>query len=117
MAMPLAAQPAAQKLSFYGIAGMQTGLFNAASFSAIAVKPLAKNWFAFGGLTAATPFTTCAVCLPGKNRNNLYQAQGGLMYVNDAKTFSVSGSIRYGNTAYPGYGPVYYPPAGHKALP
>ena len=116
-AVPFTVQPASKKLSFYGVTGVQAGLFNYASFSAVAVKPVAKNWFAFGGLTTATPYTTCTVCLPGKNRNNLYQAQGGLMYVNDAKTFSVSGSIKYGNTAYPAYGPVYYPPAGHKALP
>lgn len=114
MPAPLAAPSTSKKLAFYGIAGMQAGLFNYASFSAVAVKPLTKNWFAFGGLTAATPYTTCTVCLPGNHRNNLYQAQGGLMYVNDAKTFSVSGSIKYGNARYPVYGPAYYPPASHQ---
>ncbi|HOA37154.1 MAG TPA: hypothetical protein PLQ32_03365 [Flavihumibacter sp.] len=104
-----------KKISVYGMAGMQSGAFNYGSFSATAVKPLTKNWFAFGGVLTAMPYTNCAACLPGNYRSNLYQVHGGLMYTNEARTFSVSGSVRYGRSSFPAYGP-HYVPANHNAL-
>jgi len=44
------------------------------------------------------------MALPGFNANGLgiYKGiQGGLMYVNDEKTFSISGSIGIGSSSYP----------------
>ncbi|MFT4023307.1 MAG: hypothetical protein QM664_05940 [Flavihumibacter sp.] len=106
----------ATKVSLYGIAGMQSGMFNYATLSAVAVKPLNRNWFAFGGVTTAMPYTSCTVCLPGKYRNNGYQVQGGLMYMNEARTFSISGSVRYSQSSFPLYGPAYYAPSPHGNL-
>jgi hypothetical protein len=75
--------------------------------------PINKNLTGFGGITATpTVFSslaypgTLAPGYPGFSRPNLGLSTGvtgGLMYTNDAKTFSISGRISVDRTTYPNY--------------
>lgn len=81
-------------------------------------RRLNNNWYAFTGVSAAPAYFNFNRPLTAADvHNNMftpkYSASGlavysgihaGLMYVNDAKTFSISGSIGVTNGGYP-----YYP--------
>jgi hypothetical protein len=83
-------------------------------------RRLNNNWYAFATVTVAPSYVSINPSyLTGfsKNFNNrsfkqnsfgLYPATSlGLMYVNDAKTFSISGSISAEKNVYPMF--PYYP--------
>jgi hypothetical protein len=77
-------------------------------------RRLNNNLYAFAGVSAAPTY----VNFPGSfvnadikkmNTNNLYmysRFEAGLMYINDEKTFSISGSISVDRSNYPAY-PYY----------
>ena len=78
-------------------------------------RRLTNNLYAFAGVTAALAFFNFNrsfntadlrnnyMAVPGFNASGIYSGiQAGLMYVNDAKTFSISGSIGVGRS-YPFY--------------
>jgi len=82
--------------------------------------PLNKNLTGFGGLTVTptifsnlaypSAITTSGYPVNGFSRPNLGLSTGvtgGLMYTNDAKTFSISGRVSIDRTTYPNY---YYVP-------
>lgn len=79
------------------------------------VHPLNNNLSAFAGVSA-TPvifsinrFTANSAIYPGNNFSRPYnlglnaRVEGGLMYTNDAKTFSISGSVGIERGSYPVY--------------
>ncbi|MDR3712845.1 MAG: hypothetical protein P4L51_08520 [Puia sp.] len=80
-------------------------------------RPLNKNLYAFGGVSAApvffnfSRFTDPAFnkSYPGNGFSNGYglgyhaRVEAGLMYINDARTFSISGSIGVDRGSYPVY--------------
>jgi len=83
--------------------------------------PLNNNLVAFAGISAAPTFfnynslytgPVFNKSYPGSIMSNPYQfgmnsrVDIGLMYINDARTFSISGSIGIDRGTYP----VYYPP-------
>ncbi|MEO8721370.1 MAG: hypothetical protein ABI297_02125 [Ginsengibacter sp.] len=83
-------------------------------------RRLNDNWVAFANVSAAPSYISINPSyLSGFNKNfpnnhfkqnsfGLYPAASlGLMYVNDAKTFSISGSVSTESTVYPGL--PYYP--------
>ena len=81
------------------------------------IRQLSNNLYAFGGLYAAPTFTSFNHSFVNSSFNksylgnltNPYQIginpgiQMGLMYVNDAGTFSISGSFRAESSSYPSY--------------
>jgi hypothetical protein len=81
-------------------------------------RPLNNNLYAFAGVSAAPVFLsfnrlyTQPVPNPSYPGHNLLMGNGfglnsrveaGLMYINDARTFSISGSIGVDRTSYPVY--------------
>ena len=107
-------------------AGFSAGaIFWAGSTSFISVpvglqlsRPLNKNLYAFAGLSATPVFFSfnrlytqpvLNSSYPGHNlpMDNGFglnsRVEAGLMYINDAKTFSISGSISVDRTSYPVY--------------
>lgn len=81
-------------------------------------RRLNTNWYAFAALSAAPLFFNVNSSLrdpafnktyPGNflfntNRLGAYSgAEAGLLYINDAKTFSISGSVHVDRTSYPFY--------------
>jgi hypothetical protein len=81
-------------------------------------RRLNTNWYAFAGLSAAPAFFNVSGALrdpgfnktyPGNmpydtNRFGIYSgAEAGLLYINDEKTFSISGSVHVGRSSYPLY--------------
>jgi hypothetical protein len=81
-------------------------------------RPLNKNVTAFAALSAApTVFSVNSLytypahtpSYPGNTFSNRYglglnaRVEGGLIYTNDAKTFSISGSVGIGRDSYPVY--------------
>lgn len=77
-------------------------------------RTLSNNWFAFANVTAAPSYISINPSyLSGLNKNfysnsvqqnhfGLYPAASlGLMYVNDARTFSISGSVSAERNVYP----------------
>ena len=87
-------------------------------------RRLTNNWYAFAGISAAPAYVNFngSYLSPNTGKfsqpNNLYKsnrfdmysrAELGLMYINDQKTFSISGSIGIEKSSYPLI-PIY--PAG-----
>jgi hypothetical protein len=79
-------------------------------------RPLNNNFTAFGAATLAptvfhfSSMYTASPAYPGNNFTALgvnAGVTGGVIYTNDAKTFSISGSISVQRGSYP----VYIPPA------
>jgi hypothetical protein len=74
----------------------------------IAFRPLTNNFTAFGSVSAA-PVMFNVNSYPGNNFSRPYNLgvnasiQGGLIYTNDAKTFSISGSVSVERGSYPAY--------------
>jgi hypothetical protein len=75
-------------------------------------RPLSTNFTAFGAATVAPTafhFTSLYTGNPGWSGNNFTGVgvnagvQGGIIYTNDAKTFSISGSISVERGSYPVY--------------
>ena len=99
------------------------GFFNGGNATMLAVpvgiqinKRLTNNWYAFAGLSAAPTYInfnhSFLSANTGKsfqnnsflssNQLNMYsRAEMGLMYINDQKTFSISGSISVERSSYP----------------
>jgi hypothetical protein len=84
-------------------------------------RQLARNVFAFGGVSV-TPYLfqfNNAFYQPAGDKYHGYMrtnnagispaARIGLMYINNERTFSVSGSIGVSRSSYNGYLPVYAP--------
>jgi hypothetical protein len=115
-----------QLSSFAGISGSY-GFFNrtnAALISAPVTMQLShqlnRNLYAFAAVTAAPAYSnfgnfflnaptnkfTSANMMSGVNRFGWYsRAEAGLFYINDEKTFSISGSIYMDRSSYPVYSP------------
>ena len=79
-------------------------------------RKLNNNWYAFAGISAAPAYTNFNHSFLSTNSNkfssnnnqfksnqlNMYsRAEMGLMYMNDQKTFSISGSISVEKSSYP----------------
>jgi len=116
-----------QKWHFSKYAGICAGfgLFNGVNAAAFSTTvglglnlPLNNNLMAFAAVSAGPTFFNFTQSLtnpminnsyPGGNPINTYgyginsRIEMGLMYMNDAKTFSVSGSIGVENSSYPVY--------------
>ena len=105
--------------------GIATGIgFSSAGSTSFLTVPIGlqlnrrlnNNLYAFGAVSAAPAYFNFNRPLAGTNNNyhtfngNSFGMQtsisAGLMYVNDAKTFSISGSIGIGRTDYPFYQPA-----------
>lgn len=85
-------------------------------------RRLNNNWYAFANVTVAPAYVNFnqSFLTQGINKNyqkNGFQSSGlniyssaslGLQYINDAKTFSISGSISVEKSSYPML--PYYPP-------
>jgi len=86
-------------------------------------RRLSNNWYAFAGITAAPSYlnfnSSFLSADPAKTNSNsiIYRpgtlsvysaATMGLMYINDARTFSVSGSISIERSSYPSLYPSQY---------
>src|SRR6202012_474139 len=61
-------------------------------------RPLTNNLYAFTGISAAPTVLSANrfLAAPGPNTYNFgvnARVEGGFMYVNDARTFSISGSV------------------------
>ena len=103
------------------------GFFNGGSATVLSAPvglqlshPLNNNLIAFAGISAAPAFFSFSSLYtnpvfnksyPGGNLPNAYgfgvnsRVEMGLMYINDAKTFSISGSIGVERASYPVYPP------------
>lgn len=101
------------------------GFFNGGNTSVISApigfqlnRRLNQNLYAFAGLSVAPSYFTYSRSFndfnlyksnpgntrPGMNNFGIYsRAEAGLMYVNDERTFSISGSIGIQNSSYPLY--------------
>jgi hypothetical protein len=99
------------------------GFFNGGSTTVLAVpvgiqinRRLTNNWYAFAGVSAAPAYVNFNHSFLGANTNkaaqpnnflrsgsmNMYsRAELGLLYTNDQKTFSISGSISIERSSYP----------------
>jgi hypothetical protein len=121
-----------KKWSVSAYSGISAGysFFNGGSASILSVpvrlqlnRRLSENLYAFGAVTAAPVYMNFSQSFITSNLNKAYPNSGlfrynspgiysraelGLMYMNDAKTFSVSGSIGLQRSSYPAYP---YPPA------
>lgn len=106
-------------------AGISTsfGFFNSGNATMLALpvgiqlnRRLTNNWYAFAGVSAAPVYSRfnhsflSSANTKSQQRNNFLQsnrldiysgAELGLMYVNDQKTFSISGSIGIEKSTYP----------------
>lgn len=84
-------------------------------------RQLTNNLYAFAGVSVAPSFLNynSAFYQPGVNKNyglmnannfgTWSAAQMGLMYINNERTFSISGSIGVSRRNYQGYPPFYTP--------
>jgi hypothetical protein len=111
-------------------AGISTGFvaFNGGSGTFLSAplglqinRQLTNNVFAFAGVSVAPTFfhSNSAFYQPGINKNNSLMngnnfginpaAYMGLMYINDERTFSISGSISVSRSSYNNYSPFYAP--------
>jgi hypothetical protein len=84
-------------------------------------RQLTNNVYAFAGVSAAPSFFNYngAFYQPGINKNNSFMnannfgtyqaAHMGLMYINNERTFSISGSIGVSRSSYNRYSPFYAP--------
>lgn len=119
------------QLSKFG--GLSTGysFFNGGTAGIISAPiglqlthPLNKNLYAFAAISAAPAYFNfnssfgnplMNTFYPGSMASGLNQfgwyqrAEAGLMYINDEKTFSISGSIHMDRIRYPQF-PAYTPP-------
>ena len=99
------------------------GFFNGGNATVLAVpvglqlqRRLNNNWYAFAGASVAPAYTSFNKSFLSANVNKFSQnnnfltskrldiysrAELGLMYVNDQKTFSISGSIGVERSSYP----------------
>lgn len=90
---------------FFNGGGMS---YLSAPVGVIAFRPLTNNFTAFGSVSAA-PTIFNVNSYPGNNVYRPYNVgvnasiQGGLIYTNDAKTFSISGSVGVERGSYPAY--------------
>ena len=90
---------------FFGGGGMS---YVSAPAGVIAYRPLTNNVTAFGSVSAA-PVMFNVNSYPGNNAYRPYNVgvnasiQGGLIYTNDAKTFSISGGVGVERGSYPAY--------------
>ncbi len=125
------------QISTFGSLSLNNSWFNRGSFATLAMPvgmqlthQLNKNWYAFGRLSAVPAFLNfnSAFSNPGFNKtypgngffnsNNfdIYpRAEAGFFYINDQKTFSVSGSMFVDRGNY-----LIYPPFrtnNHPARP
>jgi hypothetical protein len=92
-------------------------------------RRLTNNWYAFANAAIAPSYINFNQSFLGTNiktgqKNGVYNANGlnlfssaslGLMYVNDAKTFSISGSISVEKSSYPML--PYYPVSLGRQMP
>ncbi len=111
-------------------AGVSTGFiaFNGGSSSFMSVplglqlnRQLTNNLFAFGGVSVTpsvfrynnVPYQPAINKNSGFTQTNHFGAYSdakiGVMYINNDRTFSISGSIGVGRGSYPGYSPLYSP--------
>ncbi|MCF6407198.1 hypothetical protein L3C95_30155 [Chitinophaga filiformis] len=88
-------------------------------------RQLNNNMYAFGNVSA-TPYIfryNSMFYQPGVGKNSSFMhsnnygispaAQIGVMYINNERTFSISGSISVSSSSYNGYSPIYAPISSH----
>jgi hypothetical protein len=105
-------------LNKYGGFSASYGFFNGSSASVFSApvglqlnRQLNKNVFAFAGISAAPSYVSFSRSFVNTDINkmntgsySLYSRfEAGMMYVNDQRTFSVSGSISVDRGSYPNY--------------
>ena len=98
-----------------------SGTFLSAPLGLQINRQLTNNVYAFAGVSVAPSFShyNSPLYQPGFNKNNglmnannfgtYSAAQMGLMYINNERTFSISGSIGVGRSSYNDYSPFYAP--------
>ena len=97
-----------------------SGTFLSAPVGLQVNRQLTNNVYAFAGVSVAPAFFNynSAFYQPGINKNNSLMnanfgtysmAHMGLMYINNERTFSISGSIGVGRSSYYGHSPFYTP--------
>jgi hypothetical protein len=98
-----------------------SGMFLSAPVGVQVYRPLNNNVYAFAGVSVAPVFFgyNSTFYQPGINKNNSFMtpnnfgispaAQMGLMYINDDRTFSISGSIGVSRTYYTSDSRFYSP--------
>lgn len=98
-----------------------SGTFLSAPVGLQVNRQLTNNVYAFAGVSVAPSFFhyNSAFYQPGMTKNNSLMnannfgtwsaAHMGLMYINNERTFSISGSIGVGRSNYNRYSPFYAP--------
>lgn len=104
-----------------GFVAFRSGTFLSAPVGLQINRQLTNNVYAFAGISVAPSFYhySGAFYQPGVNKYNTLlngnnfgtysAAHMGLMYINDERTFSISGSISVGRSSYHSYLPYYSP--------
>lgn len=95
-------------------------------------RRLTNNWYAFAGVTAAPTYINFNHSFLHTNNSKVFQGNGifnsgrfdlntraeaGLMYINNQKTFSISGSIGIERSSYPWLSPVMGAGTGFRPTP
>jgi hypothetical protein len=98
-----------------------SGTFLSAPVGLQVNRQLTNNVYAFAGISVAPSFFhyNGTFYQPGINKYNSFMnpnnfgtysaAHMGLMYINNERTFSISGSISVGRSSYNSYSPFYAP--------
>jgi hypothetical protein len=98
-----------------------SGTFLSAPMGLQINRQLTNNVYAFAGVSVAPTFFhyNSAFYQPAINKNNSFMnannfgvypaAHMGLMYINNERTFSISGSISVSRSSYGNYSPFYNP--------
>lgn len=106
-----------------------SGTFVSAPVGLQLYRQLSNNVYGFVGASIAPTYFNMngAFFQPGAAKNNGFMnasnfgvqsmAQMGLMYINNDRTFSISGSIGVGRNLYNGYSPFYGPYGAQQAAP
>jgi hypothetical protein len=120
---------------YLGVSSMFT-VFNGRSATVISApvglqlnRRLTNNFYAFAGASIAPAYFSMNNVFPAANTSKNFmgiqngrmnsfgifsRAEAGLMYVNDERTFSISGSIGVSNYNYPAFGGGSF--SGHPAI-
>ncbi len=115
--LPLSSLPSDRKWHLNSYTGLSAGTifsrYGGASYVSVPfglqlTRPLNNNFYAFTGISAAPTVFSANRFLadPGSKPYDLKlnaRLEGGFIYVNDARTFSISGSVGVERGSYPAY--------------
>jgi hypothetical protein len=130
--------PKWQVSRFMGVSA-NMGFFNGGNATVLSVpigvqlsRRLSNNWYAFAGVVAAPTYTNFNHSFLHTNSSKTFQrngmfpsgrfdlntrAEAGLMYINNQKTFSISGSIGIERNSYPWLSPAIGTGTGFRPTP